>query len=482
MFGLSDSNHTDSSTAFIGAQWARLEPQGDPPNARWGHASLAIAVPLHQSQPQPVLLVVGGFPSVTVEVWALTLRHLRWHMLHPLPLSKERGGLALHTAVACGNSQVVVFGGRDGTGKASNRLFVLDITTNKWSRATAHGQVPAPRESHAAAMVSSGAMAVVGGVAGRVWLDDAYVLDTHTWFWTAVRLHPIPPQIKGHTMVMCDWRVALVGGSTPGGLSQGTWLWDTVSMETCAADEAPRLQLTEHAAACGDELVYFFGGLSPSSQSDEECKGEVEPERLVCSNILRVRRRATLRAVPVEMDPTSALPCARRHPTLTLATDNSLLLFGGRCRNQDLQDLWVLYVRGGGEEVSVVDPAHPAPAATRCTGMPAAHEPLQLHPALLAGQARDARMMQVQSERTAVCMLAHELKMQLLEQDDQLSVAKEHVRNRTEWLEEEVERLSTGLETMQQCVQLMNEDLAARRESLQQLRDGKRLSQIRPPI
>lgn len=42
----------------------------------------------------------------------------------------------------------------------------------------------------------------------------------------------------------------------------------------------------EHAAACGDELVYFFGGLSPSSQSDEECKGEVEPERLVCSNIL----------------------------------------------------------------------------------------------------------------------------------------------------------------------------------------------------
>lgn len=68
MFGLSDSNHTDSSTAFIGAQWARLEPQGDPPNARWGHASLAIAVPLHQSQPQPVLLVVGGFPSVTVEV------------------------------------------------------------------------------------------------------------------------------------------------------------------------------------------------------------------------------------------------------------------------------------------------------------------------------------------------------------------------------------------------------------------------------
>mmetsp|Transcript_28037 Transcript_28037/g.53071 ORF Transcript_28037/g.53071 Transcript_28037/m.53071 type:complete len:80 (+) Transcript_28037:190-429(+) len=79
-------------------------------------------------------------------------------------------------------------------------------------------------------------------------------------------------------------------------------------------------------------------------------------------------------------------------------------------------------------------------------------------------------------------MLAHELKMQLLEQDDQLSVAKEHVRNRTEWLEEEVERLSTGLETMQQCVQLMNEDLAARRESLQQLRDGKRLSQIRPPI
>lgn len=56
--------------------------------------------------------------------------------------SRERGGLALHTAVACGNSQVVVFGGRDGTGKASNRLFVLDITTNKWSRATAHGQVP----------------------------------------------------------------------------------------------------------------------------------------------------------------------------------------------------------------------------------------------------------------------------------------------------------------------------------------------------
>eukprot|EP00959_Pyramimonas_sp_CCMP1952_P090074 1885741-Pyramimonas_sp.AAC.3 len=100
-------------------------------------------------------------------------------------------GMALHTSLLVGTRRVVVFGGRGCNLRQTNALCLLDSATLSWSQPETCGDIPSPRESHSAVMISTSAMVVVGGTAGNVWLNDAFILDVDNWRWTRIEMNPV---------------------------------------------------------------------------------------------------------------------------------------------------------------------------------------------------------------------------------------------------------------------------------------------------
>lgn len=117
------------------------------------------------------------------------------------------------------------FGGRGFGGTLLNDLWrfdrlVLASGANPWQRIPWQGgELPTPRERHAAAMVD-GVMYVFGGIdqSGR-YLDDLWAFNTKNWEWVKVEHMDRTPEARAyHTMAVIGKIILILGGEN---MSQG---------------------------------------------------------------------------------------------------------------------------------------------------------------------------------------------------------------------------------------------------------------------
>eukprot|EP00959_Pyramimonas_sp_CCMP1952_P471060 9497784-Pyramimonas_sp.AAC.1 len=90
----------------------------------------------------------------------------------------------------------------------------------------------------------------------------------------------VSPSLKEHAAVMCDWRIALVGGTTPEGLSQQTWLLDTVTLDCKVHQTALASAMTGHSVTASGPLLVIFGGYrsAPGGESSTAAAKERLPQ------------------------------------------------------------------------------------------------------------------------------------------------------------------------------------------------------------
>ena len=81
-----------------------------------------------------------------------------------------------HCACVINSSEMVVFGGFDGT-RNVNDCYTLNLQTLRWSRVRFEGDLPRPRRQHTMVQVDRDNLVVCGGFDGSVVLEDIHVLN-----------------------------------------------------------------------------------------------------------------------------------------------------------------------------------------------------------------------------------------------------------------------------------------------------------------
>lgn len=137
-------NLADDTWAYasVANTWTLLQPGGDSPAPRLGHAMV------YDTRSGQVILFGGltneGFLNDT---WAYDPVTNKWRELHPegdLPLARVG-----HAMVFDGRSgQVIMFGGDTDYGLA-NDTWIYNPAANSWTRCAPTVPLPAPRSSHA---------------------------------------------------------------------------------------------------------------------------------------------------------------------------------------------------------------------------------------------------------------------------------------------------------------------------------------------
>ncbi|KAK3241376.1 hypothetical protein CYMTET_48854 [Cymbomonas tetramitiformis] len=468
-------------------QWARITPANNQsPTPRWGHTATLV------SRGNALgLLVIGGFvqgsSEPSPEVWHLSLSHIRWKNWPEIRFSgsstsffsletkpeEQSCRVALHTTVLAGSNTIIVFGGRGVQSPSPvNGLYMLDTEadTMSWTSPKTFGDIPSPRENHSATMISSSAMAVVGGWDGKKWLNDIFILDVENMSWTRIRMDPaVLPPLSEHTTLLFDWRVAIAGGTGAQGANSSIWLWDTVTMECKPFKNPLPSALTAHTTTSIGPYIFIFGGVITDLVGSGGDRANIS---VGFNEKLTVLRRDTLEKVQADVDP-GMLPTVRAHHSATAISSSALLVFGGCNKSEVFNELWVLHLpapRAGqsGAEVKPPSKSFRLQLSGLEVGYPG--EEKKLHPAFLSGETRTKRIVQVRQERAVVRETVLGLKKRLSQQEEGLANANRVTREQTDWLELEVERLSTGVGDLEDRCKFLEEDQRRRREEVAFLR------------
>ncbi|KAF9681497.1 hypothetical protein SADUNF_Sadunf05G0007500 [Salix dunnii] len=151
-----------------------------------------------------------------------------------------------HTATLIGDDRIMVFGG-SGEGEANylNDLHVLDFKSMRWTSPEVKGNIPAPRDSHSAVEIGNKLFVyggdrgdsndngfdffnsllckdlhlvfeqlyIIGGVGGKHYYIDVWVLDVSTCSWSQLDISGQQPQGRfSHTAVVTDSDIVIYGG------------------------------------------------------------------------------------------------------------------------------------------------------------------------------------------------------------------------------------------------------------------------------
>ena len=232
------------------AAWVRVRAGGGgggggAPAGRYGHTMTACRRACADTlgaaaAPRDALLVLGGVsaeePTGSAEGWWLDLTSMKWERVHGAQGGAQGwrafSGRAFHSAVLwAAQSSVVVFGGRS-SGRLLAHPCAYDLAGGAWRQLACTGEAPCAREGHAACMISSSAMVVVGGYDGEQRLADLYVLDLERMHWSkpAVAGDAELPPLSGHALTANGWQLVLSGGATPRGPSDAVFTLDLVEM------------------------------------------------------------------------------------------------------------------------------------------------------------------------------------------------------------------------------------------------------------
>ncbi|MFB3896460.1 MAG: Kelch repeat-containing protein [bacterium] len=239
------SIYTSSKEVYLGYQTDteyifNLFPTfGDPIPEREDHSAVIYTNP---STGNLNMIVYGGrdqdVGKIFGDIFQLDLVTHQWTQIttfsgsNPVP----RYG---HSAVWCNAlNSMIVFGGYDTTGQATNNVYAYNPMIPSWTVLTTMN-VPPIRAEHAAIIIDS-QMYIFGGTDTNLFRNDYWKLDLSSspyYYWTEFSPTGSPPQARAnHTMVYdSDINRILVFGGRGGSVSTPTYLNDVYGFGTSGA-------------------------------------------------------------------------------------------------------------------------------------------------------------------------------------------------------------------------------------------------------
>ncbi|KAK7466333.1 hypothetical protein VKT23_005059 [Stygiomarasmius scandens] len=209
--GTLDLDDTLYSFDIVSRIWSTVPVTGSTPVGRYGHATCVAR--------ETQFLVIGGQVTDGVflnDLWSVNLADVKaeatWQLMQPA--SKERPNQRAGHVCVFHENRLIIFGGSDGLCKY-NDTWSFDFETRKWSEWTCDGQVPEPRDGHAAAVVD-GIMYIFGGYSiGGEELGDVFALALSSQIWYSFQNHDMgcpPGERLGHAMVSVGPEIYVLGG------------------------------------------------------------------------------------------------------------------------------------------------------------------------------------------------------------------------------------------------------------------------------
>jgi hypothetical protein len=193
---------------FATEQWSRINTAGVAPTARSGSAAVVDA-PFNQ------LIVSHGLSAQgpADDSWSLDLGTNVWQDISPLtrPSKRSLSSAALDEI----DHRLILFGGRDAAGQASNDQWSLDPTLQAWRQfGTIGPNNPAPRWS--STLVYDPAthnLYLFGGQSGSAVNNEVWRLDlSNTWLLLASNSGPSARSEQGAAWDSINNRMLVFGG------------------------------------------------------------------------------------------------------------------------------------------------------------------------------------------------------------------------------------------------------------------------------
>lgn len=198
-----------------------------------------------------------------------------------------------HTTTLVAPNKVVLFGG--ATGDSSGRYtitsdaYMLEASTNTWSKIIAEGNPPSARAAHASACVDLSQLVIYGGATGGGSLssDEVFLLDIRNedraqWMSVPV-MGPTPGRRYGHTMVFNKPLLIVFGGNNGQQAECDIWILDVERspfqwQEVAVMHTRSPLPRVYHSAeVCRDGpaagMMVVFGGRTPDNRSLKDTWG-----------------------------------------------------------------------------------------------------------------------------------------------------------------------------------------------------------------
>ncbi|CAE6529077.1 unnamed protein product [Rhizoctonia solani] len=176
------------------------------------------------------------------------------------------------------DDQLIVWGGSTKKGQSyemvDSRLYLLNITTNRWTKLDIR-PAPSARAAYAACLCGSKFM-VFGGKDSKgrclsdLWSFDLRLLKRGTPNWERIKVSPGSqplPKSMGHAMVAYENKLYVFGGKNDDSY-YNPWCFDLAAgawAELACIGVVPP-QRMNHAVALVGGVVYMFGGRSKDGQ------------------------------------------------------------------------------------------------------------------------------------------------------------------------------------------------------------------------
>ncbi|KAJ1944530.1 hypothetical protein EC988_005964, partial [Linderina pennispora] len=232
-------------------------------------------------------------------------------------------------STALNGTDLYWFGGKAGD-SLHNDLAILDSASCTASLVSVHGNVPAPREGHAASFIGR-TMFVFGGELADGRCDDnlyAYNMANHTWYKVPIQGNPLMGR-KGHTAVSMGSKLYVFGGTV-----DGYYLQDLVSFDVrIAASQGARWTHIDcgttmppgragHSCSVHLNNIYVFGGMNQDKCFNDLWAFSIEEQRWT------------------KVTPRGATPPAR-YGHASAVVDDCIFIMGGRSlKGEPLSDFF----------------------------------------------------------------------------------------------------------------------------------------------
>jgi len=226
------------------------------PAARYG-ASMAYDTATSQ------LLLFGGYNGTTYmsDTWAWT--GTTWEQLSPTTSPTGRYGASLAYDPAMSGGELVLLGGRTGAATCGSDTWTW--SGSNWTQLTPVASPPQRYEAAFAYDTATSHMVLFGGNGGSALAD--------TWLWTGTNWTSSAPSLSptaryGETLAYSPaiGQLVLLGGQTAGGYDNSTWAWANNNWAQLSSSTNPPVRTTAAMAldqSSGQMVV--FGGYNGTS-------------------------------------------------------------------------------------------------------------------------------------------------------------------------------------------------------------------------
>ena len=264
--------------------WSRhdlsLTEKGHSPFPRYGHAANAVA-----SKEGDVYLFGGLIDSEDIkgDLWMVEAGSGSFHC-YPLrhdPEGPAPGPRVGHASLFIGNA-FILFGGDTKTQETDtyldNELYLLNVSTRQWTRSDTDrlpstGRKPKGRYGHTLNIIGS-TLYIFGGQVNHTFFNDLIAfnlnsLENPSWQFLIPNSSDggppegnIPPARTNHSVITCDNKLYLFGGTNGRQWFDDVWSYDPPTnvwtRETCGGF-IPKAREGHSAALVGDTM-YVYGG------------------------------------------------------------------------------------------------------------------------------------------------------------------------------------------------------------------------------